>query len=395
METKSAKRVFITGIDGYIGWALANFLIEKGYIVTGIDNLLRREMVCGKMGSGSLFPIASPEERSKKIPFKKMSTMDYAELKEFIKDFKPDAIVHLGEQPSAPFSMRSHEDSYKTQEWNILGTLNLLWIMREVCPDAHLVKLGSMTVYGSPDFEIPESGDPYPYDPASFYHISKAADSINTRKCAQWWNLRTSDVHQGVVYGHMYDTRFDYDQCFGTVLNRFITQALSNHPLTVYGSGGQSRGFIYLQNSVECLELAIRNPAKKGEYRVFNQLTEKFPIIEIARLVSSVTGAKIEHLENPRIEKESHQYKIVHKALLKLGLKPIFMKDVITKIIDAVAPYKNKINKNVIMPTTGWRVGTGINDIKHENKTEEIAVPVPIETEEKQDLEHTQSILQS
>jgi UDP-sulfoquinovose synthase len=349
------QKVFITGIDGYIGWALANFLIEKGYEVTGIDNLQRRNLVCRGLHSDSLFPIASVEERMKKISFREMSTLNYKSMRRLIKDFKPDAIVHLGEQASAPFSMRGRKDSMNTQKSNILGTLNLLWIMKEVCPDAHLVKLGSMSVYGSPDNLIEECGKPYPYDPPSFYHISKAADSINSRKCAEWWNLRITDVQQGVVYGHLYDTRFDYDQCFGTVLNRFIVQSLIGHPLTVYGTGSQSRGFIYLKNSIECLELAIRNPAERGQYRVFNQLTEKFPIIEIANLVSKRTGAKIEHIQNPRIERENYNYQIIHKALLNLGLKPILMKDVLGDIIKAITPFTSRVKEEVMMPTAQWR----------------------------------------
>jgi len=251
--------------------------------------------------------------------------------------------------------MRSRDECYHTLEWNILGTINLLWIMKKHCPDAHLVKLGSMSIYGATDQLIPESGKPYPYDPPSFYHISKAADSMNTRKCAEWWGIRATDVHQGVVYGHVYDTRFDYDQCFGTVLNRFITQALAGHPLTVYGKGGQSRGFIHLQNSIECLELAVKNPAAPGEYRVFNQLTEQFPIMDVAKLVAAETGAKIEHIENPRIENENHRYKIVYEALLKLGLKPILMKDILGQTIEKVEPFKQNIKQEVIMPTASWR----------------------------------------
>ena len=185
----------------------------------------------------------------KKIPFEIGTTLNFKKLRHLLKKFKPDAIIHLGEQASAPYSMQSQKNSYSTQQNNVLGTLNLLWAMKEVCPNAHLIKLGSMTVYGSPKTKIPESGKPYPYDPASLYHTSKAADSINVRKCAYWWNLRTTDIHQGVVYGHIYDTRFDYDQCFGTVLNRFIAQVARNKPLIVYGKGGQSRGFIYIKNN--------------------------------------------------------------------------------------------------------------------------------------------------
>lgn len=337
-------KVLILGNRGYLGHALHNYLEAKGFEVLGIDNGLRQRNV-EKVGSRSLIP---PEP----ISSIECDVLDYPVLKDIVSVFSPDVIVHFAEQPSAPFSMRSREDAYETQRNNVLGSLNVLWAIRECNPNIHLVKLGTMGVYGTPEADIPESNGPIAYDPGSFYHITKAMDSINIRKACQWWGLRATDLHQGVVYGHIKGTRFDYDYCFGTVINRFLTQALARIPLTVYGKGGQTRGFINIADTMQCIEIAILNPPKG--YRVFNQLTEIFSVNYIANAVRELTGADIEHIDNPRVELEEHYYQVAHNRLLKLGLKPRYFVDELPHIWQAIEPYKSNIVKEAILPQTAW-----------------------------------------
>lgn len=336
------NRVLILGSDGYLGRALFNRLKNDNYVV-GLDNGLRERNV-REIGGSSLIDLPSTQSLNVDI-------CDYEALKSFVDNFKPDTIVHFAEQPSAPFSMIDREHAVETQRNNILGTMNVLWAIKGT--DIHLIKLGSMGVYGTPDADIPETDAPIAYDPASFYHISKAADSINIRKACQWWGINATDLHQGVVYGHMEGTRFDYDEYFGTVINRFLVQALVDMPLTVYGAGGQTRGFINIKDTMACIQLAIENPAKG--YRVFNQLTEIFSVNYLARQIGELTGAKIEHLDNPRYEREEHYYKPKYEALLKLGLEPRFLKDELPLIWDILQPYKNMVKLEVIKPKTKWK----------------------------------------
>lgn len=327
---------------GYLGRALFNYLWNCNY-VAGIDNSLREKNV-KEIGSSSLIPLSN-------IPVLNLDVNDYSAVKNIIDNFQPDTIVHFAEQPSAPFSMIDREHAIETQRNNILGTLNVLWAIKGT--GIHLIKLGSMGVYGTPEADIPETNEAVAYDPASFYHISKAADSINIRKACQWWGINATDLHQGVVYGHAEGTRFDYDSYFGTVINRFLVQALAGHPLTVYGKGNQTRGFININDTLACIKLAIDNPAKG--YRVFNQLTEIFSVNYLAQKIKDLTGAKIEHLENPRCEKEEHYYKPKHEALLRMGLKPRLLDDELPALWQVLQPYKNNVKLEVIKPTTKWK----------------------------------------
>lgn len=335
-------KVLILGAEGYIGRALYHYLSEE-YEVYGVDNYARQRNT-QEVGAQSLFPV----ERNDDIQY--LNVCDYEGIRQYIKDIEPDAVVHLAEQPSAPFSMKDYNSCSYTQLNNIQSTLNLLWIAREV--PFHLVKLGTMGVYGTPQQEIPETNEPIAYNPASFYHNSKAFDSINIRKACEWWGVSATDLHQGVVYGHLYDTRFDYDSYFGTVVNRFLTQAAMGHPLTVYGKGGQTRGFIHLQNTLECIELAINNPSEG--YEVFNQITEIFSINEIANLVSRITGAEIDHIDNPRLEAEDHVYEVKAQKLLDLGLNPIKMENSLWDTYKQVLEHKSNIDKDIILPKTKW-----------------------------------------
>ncbi len=349
MNPFEKKKVFILGIDGYLGFSLADYLMKKDFLVAGVDNYLRRKLV-RDVGSFSLTPI---DDRKTEWPFIYGDITDYKLISQLMADFRPDVVIHFAEQPSAPYSMKGQEEAFLTQKNNILGTLNLLWAVKNFSPKTQIIKLGTMGVYGTPEEDIPESDGAVAYDPASFYHNSKAMDSINLRKACQWWGLNATDLHQGVVYGHYPNTRFDYDEYFGTAVNRFLVQSMADIPLTIYGKGGQTRGFIYIQNTLEAIELAINNPAKG--YRVFNQFTEIMSINHIAEMVSKLTGAKIQSIENPRIEKEEHYYKPTHEKLLKLGLKPYFMKDMLPKILGEIKHYKSRIIERTILPKHSWR----------------------------------------
>ncbi|HIE55003.1 MAG TPA: NAD-dependent epimerase/dehydratase family protein, partial [Chromatiaceae bacterium] len=305
-------RVFIAGIDGYLGWSLAQYLAARGHEIAGADLFLRRRWV-EEMGSHSATPIRPMEERlpafkenfNQEILFKKGDLRDYKFVEDFFREFQPEAIVHFGEMPSAPYSMIDVHHCVFTQTNNIVGTLNILYAMKAVCPEAHLVKLGTMGEYGTPNIDIPEGFFtieyrgrkdtlPFPRQAGSWYHQTKVHDSHNIMFACKIWGLRSTDIMQGVVFGTRIDemgdderllTRFDFDQCFGTAVNRFCAQAVIGHPLTPYGRGHQRRGFLPLRDSMQCLTLAIENPPKEGEYRVFNQFEEVYDIYELAEKV--------------------------------------------------------------------------------------------------------------
>jgi len=304
---------------------------------------------------------------------------EYAPLAAAIEGFRPETIVHFGQQRSAPFSMIDREHTVLTQVGNLTGTLNILYAMRDLAPHAHLVKLGTMGEYGTPNIDIEEgyieiehNGRkdvlPFPKQPGSFYHLSKVADSDNIAFACRIWNLRATDLNQGVVYGLSDETagnpdlanRFDYDGLFGTVLNRFCVEAVVGHPLTVYGAGGQTRSFIDLRDTVACMELAIANPPAPGRLQVFNQFTEIFSVLELAERVQRVArgrglACRIEHRENPRIEREAHYYHAKNTSLIGLGLQPHLLDDhTIDMMLDIALTYRNRISSSLIPPQVGW-----------------------------------------
>ena len=381
--------VLILGIDGYIGWSLAMHLALRGHKVSGIDNLARRKNV-KEVGSISAIPISSMKERlkqfkkfhGKKIFFYKGNILNYEFLKRIVDKTKPESIVHLAEQPSAPFSMINRKHAVDTQHNNVEGTLNILYAMKEFAPNSHLVKLGTMGEYGQPNIQIPEGYFdikykgrkdrlPFPRQPGSFYHLSKVHDSANILFACKVWNLQSTDVMQGVVYGthteEMKDkslaTRFDFDESFGTVINRYCAQAIIGHPLTPYGKGKQKRGFIDLIDSIQCLTISVENPAKKGEYRVFNQFDDVYGIAELAKKVASVgrkigLDVKIKPIRNLRIEKEEHYFKVEHNHLKNLGFKPTRkINETIRIMLTDLLEYKDRIMKKkfVILPKTKWK----------------------------------------
>lgn len=349
---RQSLRVLIPGMDGYIGWSLALHLAKRGHDVYGIDNFSRRKAV-EEMGSWSALPILDIEDRIRaakqvlgvEINFMHGSLLDYPSTSKAVRESSPDAIVHLGEQPSAPYSMIDRAHAFYTQENNTLGTLNLLFAMKEHARNAHLVKLGTMGEYGTPNVDIPEGFFeveyrgrkdrlPFPRQAGSFYHWSKVNDSGNVMFACKLWNLRSTDVMQGVVYGtrveEMTDdrlsTRFDFDEAFGTAINRFCSQAVIGYPLTPYGKAGQTRGFIALVDSVQCLTIAVENAPEKGEYRVFNQLDEVYSVSALAKQVSLAAkklgiNTRILGVENPRMEQEQHYYRVDHEKLRNLGFR--------------------------------------------------------------------------
>jgi UDP-sulfoquinovose synthase len=277
-----------------------------------------------------------------------------------------DAIVHYAEQPSAPYSMMGAEECAYTQVNNLTGTLSLLWAMRDT--DAHLVKLGTMGEFGYglnwPIWEGLEEIEykgrkeriPYPKQPGSFYHASKVHDTTNIEMACRLWGVRATNLAQGVVWGVGNDTSFHYDAIFGTALNRFITQAVAGVPLTVYGSGHQTRGWLHIQDTLRCVELALLNPAEPGEFRVFNQFTEQHSILDLAEKVATLTGANIQHLPNPRVEKEEHYYNATHTALEELGLEPHLLSDeLLHEMLFHVERHKDNIDESQILPTVTWR----------------------------------------
>jgi UDP-sulfoquinovose synthase len=378
-------------MDGYIGWSLAMHLAKRNHIVSGVDNFSRRANV-ESLGSHSAIPILDMQERlsafkrihGQNISFFEGDLLDYDFLADVVKQTHPDAIVHLAEQPSAPFSMIDRNHAIYTQHNNIEGTLNVLYAMKEFVPESHLVKLGTMGEYGTPNIDIPEGFFeiefrgrkdilPFPRQPGSLYHLSKVHDSANIMFACRVWKLCSTDIMQGVVYGtrtqEMVDdslmTRFDFDESFGTVINRYCAEAVIGLPLTPYGQGKQKRGFIDLVDSIQCLTIAIENPAAKGEYRVFNQLDEVYSIAELAERV--VTAArkfrldiKIKNLPNPRIEKEEHYYKVDHEQLRKLGFKPTrTIEETLDIMLKDLSKYRDRVleRSEAILPKTTWPRG--------------------------------------
>jgi UDP-sulfoquinovose synthase len=385
-------RVFIAGVDGYLGWALAQHLAARGHDVAGADGFLRRRWV-DEMGSHSAIPIASIGDRAgafterfrRDLAFWEGDLREYRFVEEIIRAFRPEAVVHLGECPSAPYSMVDVHHAVFVQTNNITTTFNLLFAMRDLCPDTHLIKLGTMGEYGTPNVEIPEGFFeiefrgrrdrlPFPRQAGSWYHWSKVAGSNNIMFACRIWGLRATDVMQGVVFGSRTDTmdgderlrtRLDFDQAFGTAVNRFACQAVIGHPLTPFGRGHQKRGFIPLRDSMQCLALALEHPPAAGEYRVLNQFAEVYDVTELASKVQKVAGrlgldVEVRNLENPRAELEEHFYRPDHERLTALGYRPTHNVEAELEIMlrDLLA-HRDRIQmkRDVLIPDVRWGGG--------------------------------------
>lgn len=386
-------KIGVLGGDGYCGWATALYLSAKGHEVAVVDNFVRRQWD-HELGVQTLTPIRPLAERlrvwheltGRAVELFVGDVTDYDFLSSFVASFEPESIVHFAEQRSAPYSMIDRKHAVSTQVNNVVGTLNLLFALRELQPDCHLVKLGTMGEYGTPNIDIEEgyirvehNGRtdllPFPKQPGSFYHLSKVHDSHNIMFACKIWGLRATDLNQGVVYGTVTDevafdealiNRFDYDEVFGTVLNRFCVQAAIGHPLTVYGRGGQTRGFLDIRDTVRCVELACMNPASLGECRVFNQFTEQFSVLQVAQLVQ-VAGRKlglpveIDHLPDPRVESEDHYYNAKHSKLIDLGLKPHYLSDsLLDSLMNIAVRYRERIDTSMFAPQVNWRNSSNV-----------------------------------
>ncbi len=383
-------RILILGGDGYLGWATAMHFSQRGHEIALVDNFLRRRLHLER-GSDSLTPIRSLHERVqawRQLTGKHMALYigdltDWEFTAHVFREFRPEAIVHYGQIPSAPYSMISVHTATFTHTNNVIGNLHVLYAMRDYTPDAHLIKLGTMGEYGQPNIDIEEGFIeiehkgrrdrlPFPKLPGSMYHLTKVHDSHNIHFACRVWNLRATDLNQGVVYGIDTDesvldprliNRFDYDEAFGTALNRFCVQAVIGIPLTVYGSGGQTRGYLNIRDTLACVELTALNPPEAGEFRVFNQFTEQFSVLELAYAVQRAArelGISVEvgHYENPRVEKEEHYYNAVHTRLLDLGLQPHYLnEELVESMIQRIAQYKDRVIMDAIVPRIRWTQG--------------------------------------
>ena len=381
-------KILVLGGDGYLGWPTSIFFSALNHDVMIVDNFFRRSWD-DELGTNSLTPITPLYERIKvwfektgrTISFNYGDIANYPFMVKVFQEFQPEAIIHFGEQRCAPYSMIDRDHAVLTQTNNIVGTLNVLYCMKEFASEAHLIKLGTMGEYGTPNIDIEEgfieiehNGRkdilPFPKDPGSFYHLSKVHDSHNIMFCCKVWGLRSTDLNQGVVYGWETDemaldealiTRFDYDGIWGTCLNRYCVEAVCGNPLTVYGKGGQTRGFLNIRDTLKCIKIAMENPPGEGEYRVFNQFTEQFNVLELAELVQREAlkmgfNTTIEHLENPRIEKEEHYYNAKHDKFLQLGLKPVLLSDaLIGHVLGVISKYKSRVNRDTIYPKVKWK----------------------------------------
>jgi UDP-sulfoquinovose synthase len=380
-------RILILGGDGYLGWPTAMYLSRRGHYVGVMDNFAKRRWEM-ELNVEPLIPIRTLHDRVEvwrevtelTIELFVGDLRNYGVVQGVLDIFRPDVIVHYGEQPSAPYSMIDQNRAAFTQMNNVTGTLNILWAIRKAMPECRLVKLGTMGEYGTPNIDIEEGFIeiehkgrrdvlPFPCQPGSFYHLSKVHDSHNIRFACKTWKLAATDLHQGVVYGIETDetqldprlaTSFHYDEVFGTAINRFCVQAVAGIPLTVYGKGGQNRGFLNVRDTLRCVELAVTNPAKLGEYRVFNQFTETFNVTQLAEAVAQQArklgiAANVTRMENPRVELEEHYYNPAHTKLLQLGLQPHFLSDVLLdSMLERIVEFKERIKPDIILPHIKW-----------------------------------------
>lgn len=380
-------RVLVLGADGYLGWPTSMHMANLGHQVLAVDNYSRRTMAM-ETSSEALF--ASPnlsrraeifaEHSGSKIDVKIGDCADLDFISEVVKDFKPEAVIHYAEQPSAPYSMRGAREARYTLENNLGTTFSLIWALMKHAPDCHMVKLGTMGEYGTPNIDIEEGwidiehkgrSDKFlfPRQAGSLYHTTKVLDTDLLWFYVRTHNLAVTDLMQGPVYGLStaeteLDDRllpnFHYDDIFGTVVNRFVVQAVAGVPLTVYGKGGQTRGYLNLKDTLQCVELALKNPADKGELRVLNQFTEQFSVNELASKVQRVgekmgINVNVKSVDNPRKELEDHYYNAAHSGLLELGLEPNFLTDeTLSKLIEKVQQYQSEIDSSKILPRVKW-----------------------------------------
>ena len=380
-------KILVLGGDGYLGWPTAMQLSAEGHDVAVVDNYLRRRL-CMEENVPPLFYVPNLNERVDiwysisglrvSVFIGDLSNWNFVE--NVFQKFIPDAILHYAEQPAAPYSMLNRQAATLTLLNNLSVTANVIFAVREFCPNAHIVKLGTMGEYGTPNIDIEEGWLEvvhnrraqkflYPRQASSLYHTTKIMDTDLLWFYVRTWDIRVTDLMQGPVYGLFTDETknneqllpfFNYDELFGTVLNRFVVQAVAGYPLTVFGKGGQTRGYLNIKDTLNCVRLSLENPAKKGELRIFNQFTEAFRVNDLANRVKSVGNSlglnvEIKPVENPRMEAEDHYYNPKHSGLLDLGLEPNYLTDdVLAKMMEFVLKHKGKIKKDQIYRKVKW-----------------------------------------
>ncbi|MCA9406171.1 MAG: NAD-dependent epimerase/dehydratase family protein [Candidatus Omnitrophica bacterium] len=384
-------KIIVFGGDGFCGWPCALNLSAKGHEVCIVDNLSRRnidtELECDSLTP--IQPIGKRLEAWKEVSGQTIRFMniniaeEYHRLLNLLNDYEPDSVIHYAEQRAAPYSMKSSKERRYTVNNNLNATNNILSAIVESERDIHVLHLGTMGVYGygtvgavipegylriniaNPDGESSEKEILYPADPGSIYHMTKTQDALFFYFYNKNYGLRITDLHQGIVWGTDTDqtgrderliNRFDYDGDYGTVLNRFLVESAVGHPLTVYGTGGQTRAFIHIQDSVRCVELAMAHPPKKGDrVHIYNQMTETHRLIDLANKVSELTGATIDFIENPRKEAEKNELKVSNECFLNIGLDPITLKDnLMVEVVDVARRYKNRVDLSKIPPQSQW-----------------------------------------
>lgn len=381
-------KVLILGGDGYLGWPTSMHLSAHDHEVLAVDNYLRRNL-CRAESSEPLFDVPNLHRRAEAWKQKSGKTIDvrigdladWDFIARIFAEFKPDAVIHYAEQPSAPYSMKDRSTATLTFHNNLSVTFNVIQAMHEFAPDCHLVKLGTMGEYGTPNIDIEEGwlnvehkGRSekflFPRQAGSLYHTTKVLDTDLLWFYVRTWGLRVTDLMQGPVYGlETYENAgeeslypfFNYDELFGTVINRFMVQAVVGYPLTVYGKGGQTRGYLNLKDTLQCLRLSIENPAASGELRIFNQFVETFSVNDIAELVRK-SGSRlgldvqVQNLPNPRKEMEEHYYNPAHTGLLELGLQPHYLDEAaMDDMMRLIMRYKDRIQKDCIFRDVKWK----------------------------------------